>query len=105
MPGVVDGERSNAFHFASPRICRVINSVIGGALGFRKSRIVPKGAFRTVRECKQEKCTDLRKRCIVLSSVLRSELPLKAEVAGSNPVEATSKSKTPHRGVLDLPIP
>ena len=39
MPGVVDGERSNAFHFASPRICHVINSVIGSTLGFRKSRI------------------------------------------------------------------
>ena len=39
MPGVVDGERSNAFHFASPRIYHVINSVIGGTLGFRKSRI------------------------------------------------------------------
>ena len=39
MLGVVDGERSNAFHFASPRICHVINSVIGGTLGFRKSRI------------------------------------------------------------------
>ena len=39
MPGVVDGERSNTFHFASPRICHVINSVIGGTLGFRKSRI------------------------------------------------------------------
>ena len=39
MPGVVDGDRSNAFHFASPRVCHVINSVIGGTLGFQKSRI------------------------------------------------------------------
>ena len=39
MPGVVDGGRSNAFHFTSPRVCHVINSVIGGTLGFRKSRI------------------------------------------------------------------
>ena len=39
MPGVVDGGRSNAFHFTSPHVCHVINSVIGGTLGFRKSRI------------------------------------------------------------------